>query len=255
MNNEIGEKYLPIGTVVMLKGGTKRAMITGFCSIAKEESNKVYDYSGCIYPEGYISSNQVCLFDHNQIEKVYHTGLIDEEEISFKGKLKTLIEQMQTNHNSSDINNSASVEPVMPNASETSELDPMAQPVMDVPVAPEVDPTTQPVMDIPVAPVVDPTTQPAMDVPVVPVVDPMAQPVMDVPVAPVVDPTTQPAMDVPVAPELDPMAQPVMDVPVAPVVNPMAQPVMDVPVAPVVDPMTQPVMDVPVAPEGTDTLI
>ncbi|HIR49231.1 MAG TPA: DUF4176 domain-containing protein, partial [Candidatus Faecimonas gallistercoris] len=25
------EKYLPIGTVVMLKGGKKRAMIIGFC--------------------------------------------------------------------------------------------------------------------------------------------------------------------------------------------------------------------------------
>ena len=30
---EIGEKYLPIGTVVMLKGGTKRVMISGFCAI------------------------------------------------------------------------------------------------------------------------------------------------------------------------------------------------------------------------------
>ena len=27
------KKYLPIGTVVLLKGGQKRLMITGFCSI------------------------------------------------------------------------------------------------------------------------------------------------------------------------------------------------------------------------------
>ena len=41
------EKYLPIGTVVMLKGGKKRAMIIGFCSIPQEDQSKMYDYSGC----------------------------------------------------------------------------------------------------------------------------------------------------------------------------------------------------------------
>ena len=195
MNNEIGEKYLPIGTVVMLKGGTKRAMITGFCSIAQEDSNKMYDYSGCIYPEGYISSNQVCLFDHSQIEKVYHTGLIDEEEISFKDKLKTLVEQIQINNNSSNnsssFDNNASVEPVMPDISVAPEVDPMSQPVMDVPVAPEVEPMSQPVMDIPVAPEVDPMSQPVMDISVAPEVEPMSQPVMDIRVAPEVEPMSQ----------------------------------------------------------------
>jgi hypothetical protein len=81
------DKFLPIGTVVMLKGGKKRAMITGFCSIADDNKEKMYDYSGCIYPEGYLSSNQVCLFDHSQIEKVYYLGLIDDEEKLFKAKL------------------------------------------------------------------------------------------------------------------------------------------------------------------------
>lgn len=84
------EKYLPIGTVVMLKGGTKRAMITGFASRTEKEPNKVFDYTGCLYPEGVISTNQVLLFDHNQIEKIYHIGLIDEEEKQFKEKLKKL---------------------------------------------------------------------------------------------------------------------------------------------------------------------
>ena len=74
------EKYLPIGTVVLLKGGRKRAMITGFCSVAQENQEKIYDYSGCVYPEGYLSSNQVCLFDHEQIDKIFFLGFEDEEE-------------------------------------------------------------------------------------------------------------------------------------------------------------------------------
>lgn len=87
----IPEKYLPIGTVVILKNGKKRTMITGFCAISQDNPEKVYDYSGCIYPEGFISSNQTLLFDHNQIEKVFYMGLIDEEETNFKKKLKEIM--------------------------------------------------------------------------------------------------------------------------------------------------------------------
>ena len=81
------EKFLPIGTVVMLKGGKKRAMITGFCSIPSEDKTKMYDYSGCIYPEGFISSSQTLLFNHDQIDKVFYLGLIDDEEKKLKEKL------------------------------------------------------------------------------------------------------------------------------------------------------------------------
>ena len=91
---EIGEKYLPIGTVVMLKGGTKRVMISGFCAIDGENVKNMYDYSGCVYPEGFLTSTQTCLFNHEQIEKVYHMGLLDdEEETNFNNKLKELVEK------------------------------------------------------------------------------------------------------------------------------------------------------------------
>lgn len=80
------KKYFPIGTVVSLKNSTKRIMIIGFCAI-EEKEEKVYDYSACLYPEGLISSKQILLFDHNQIDKVYHAGLICKEEEEFKKKL------------------------------------------------------------------------------------------------------------------------------------------------------------------------
>ena len=89
------EKYLPIGTVVLLKGGKKRAMITGFCSVAQENQDKIYDYSGCVYPEGYLSSNQVCLFDHDQIDQIFFVGFEDDEEKSFKEKLNTIVANLE----------------------------------------------------------------------------------------------------------------------------------------------------------------
>lgn len=89
--NEIREKYLPVGTVVLLKNGKKRIMVTGFC-VTPEGKNDAFDYCGCLYPEGFLSSNQNCLFNHNQIEKVFHMGLVDEEEIKFKEQLRSLID-------------------------------------------------------------------------------------------------------------------------------------------------------------------
>jgi len=81
------DKYLPIGTVCMLNGGTKRVMITGFCATPKEDKTKMYDYSGCIFPEGFLVSNQACLFNNDQIEKIYHMGLQDELHENFNKKL------------------------------------------------------------------------------------------------------------------------------------------------------------------------
>lgn len=93
---EMREKFLPIGSVVLLKGGTKKAMITGFCSIGDDDQNKVYDYSGCIYPEGYLSSDQICLFDHDQIEKIFFIGYEDEEQKDFMNTLQEVINDYQS---------------------------------------------------------------------------------------------------------------------------------------------------------------
>lgn len=89
--NEIKEKYLPIGTVVLLKGAKKRIMIIGFCIVPENDKNKMYDYLGCIYPEGSYDPKQGLMFNHDQIEKIYHMGLIDEEEENFKSKMNDLL--------------------------------------------------------------------------------------------------------------------------------------------------------------------
>lgn len=93
--NEKYPKYLPIGTVVLLKGGSKRVMIMGFCPMAESDKTKVYDYTGVLYPEGYLNPNQVCLFDHNQIDKIYCLGLSDEEEKKFKVELNKLADSLK----------------------------------------------------------------------------------------------------------------------------------------------------------------
>ncbi len=91
MNGQIGEKYLPVGTVVLLQNGTKRVMINGFCTMDANNPSRIFDYSGVLFPEGSLSSDQTLLFDHSQIVRVDHMGLQDDEEKTFKVKLKEIV--------------------------------------------------------------------------------------------------------------------------------------------------------------------
>ena len=67
-----------------------------------EKGEKMYDYIGCLYPEGMVSSDQTALFDHSQIEKIFYMGLVDEEEKLFKTKLKEALNQQNKNINTTN---------------------------------------------------------------------------------------------------------------------------------------------------------
>ncbi len=103
------DKFLPIGTVVLLKGGKKELMITGYCIFPNGEmyedgkktdgSGRMFEYGACVYPEGIISSEVIYGFDHSQIDKVCHLGYETDtsKELSevLNGGLKIYKEKMQ----------------------------------------------------------------------------------------------------------------------------------------------------------------
>ena len=60
-----------------------------------EENDTVYDYVGCLFPEGVVSSTQNCVFNHSQIGQVFHKGLEDDEEKAFKETLYKLIAEKE----------------------------------------------------------------------------------------------------------------------------------------------------------------
>ena len=88
--NKMPEKFLPVGTVVLLKNGKKEVMITSYCIFPNnteikdgqevKPTKKMYEYGGCIYPEGILDSNMVCAFDHHQIAKISHMGYKTEQQ-------------------------------------------------------------------------------------------------------------------------------------------------------------------------------
>ncbi len=77
------KNYLPIGSVVLLRGGEKRLVIIGRIQVM-EGSDKIYDYSGCLYPEGVMGQDSLYFFDQEDIEIIYFIGFQDQEELSYR---------------------------------------------------------------------------------------------------------------------------------------------------------------------------
>lgn len=82
-------KFLPIGSVVLLKDSRKRIMIVGVKQ-KQADSDKVWDYCACLYPEGILDPDKLFLFDAAQIERLYFIGLQDGEGLAFLDKLNNL---------------------------------------------------------------------------------------------------------------------------------------------------------------------
>lgn len=90
-------KYLPLGSIVLLKGGKRKIMITGYGMKIAEQKDKIYDYNACLYPEGTISSNKTLVFDHDQIETIFHIGYVDEDGKKFLETVKNKLDNYEQN--------------------------------------------------------------------------------------------------------------------------------------------------------------
>ena len=77
------QNLLPIGSVVLLKGGEKRLMICSRIQ-AREGSPLIYDYSACYYPQGITGPDQMFFFNRDAIEMVFFIGFQDPEELEFR---------------------------------------------------------------------------------------------------------------------------------------------------------------------------
>ena len=88
-------KILPLGSVVLLHNGTKKVMIIGYAMKTPENPDKVYDYCGCVFPEGVLRSDVTCVFNHNQIKEVCFVGYKNEESTNFVDNIVTLALQLQ----------------------------------------------------------------------------------------------------------------------------------------------------------------
>lgn len=84
------EELLPVGSVVLLKDGEKRLMISGVMQKDKHGRGKEYDYLGVLYPEGYMGKRYQYLFNHGDIAVIVFRGYEDAERVEFLSKLAAI---------------------------------------------------------------------------------------------------------------------------------------------------------------------
>jgi len=128
------EKYLPVGTVCLLKGGSKRVMIIGFGIRPNENPDIMYDYLGCLFPEGVVSLEQNMVFNHDQIENIIAKGFADEETEKFNVALKEAISKMDVKQAPSQVPQQPA--PVAPQAAPAAPQPAPAAPQAAQPAAP-----------------------------------------------------------------------------------------------------------------------
>ena len=75
--------FLPVGSVVRLKGIEKRLVVAGVFQVEANDETKIHDYVGNPYPEGFLGREGNILFDEGDIEEVCFRGYEDEERTEF----------------------------------------------------------------------------------------------------------------------------------------------------------------------------
>lgn len=101
----MNEKYLPLGSVVLLKKGKHCLSIIGFCLVVKNENNRQYDYSAVPYPEGFLGKDSVVCFDHEDIQEILSIGFSNDDEKKFKERLKKVSKMILADGDEKHISN------------------------------------------------------------------------------------------------------------------------------------------------------
>lgn len=81
---------LPIGSVVTLKNAEKSLMIIG---ILPQSEGQQYDYMAVLYPEGFLTPQEMFAFNHADIERVEFLGYMDLQYQAFRTGLADFLEE------------------------------------------------------------------------------------------------------------------------------------------------------------------
>lgn len=85
--------YLPLGSVVLLRGGVRKLVIIARGIEAMNNGNKFFfDYGGVMYPEGLIGDH-MAYFNHESVATVIHKGFSDADDQNMITNINTYLEE------------------------------------------------------------------------------------------------------------------------------------------------------------------
>ena len=91
---EILDRYLPLGSIILIKGNVKKLMIVARGVLAGQDSDKkLYDYGAVLYPEGLIDERLI-FFNNSDIYNVVSEGYSDSDDEIMNENIKNWIKEV-----------------------------------------------------------------------------------------------------------------------------------------------------------------
>ncbi len=81
------EKYLPLGTIIKIEQLDHDIMILGYLVKGMLKKDRIYDYMGCLYPEGVIATDNSIVFNHEDIKEILELGFVSSEQKKWNEKM------------------------------------------------------------------------------------------------------------------------------------------------------------------------
>lgn len=87
--------YLPLGSIVILKGGVQKVVICarGLVTMVTNPAG-FFDYGGAMYPQGIIG-DQILYFNHKDIAKVVFKGFTDDDDVMMTDNINEWFEKSE----------------------------------------------------------------------------------------------------------------------------------------------------------------
>ncbi|WP_323703664.1 DUF4176 domain-containing protein [Mammaliicoccus sp. Dog046] len=83
-----------IGSIVYLKGGSRKLMILNRGPIIETDDQKyIFDYSACVYPLGLVE-DEVYYFNEDNIDRVIFEGYSDVDEVRFQELYQDMLKDL-----------------------------------------------------------------------------------------------------------------------------------------------------------------
>ena len=93
------KQFLPLGSIVKLKESDAKLMIIGRSQLCEGIQ---YDYSAVMFPVGYTGSDQLFVFNNDDVDIMFYLGMQDLEEFAFRQALAEAEEEQLAGENTEE---------------------------------------------------------------------------------------------------------------------------------------------------------
>lgn len=92
-NNVDNIDFLPVGSVVIIKGNVRKIMVVARGVMTKiNDEMMLFDYGAVLYPDGLINE-KIIYFNHKDIHSVVFKGFEDSDEILMRENINNWIKE------------------------------------------------------------------------------------------------------------------------------------------------------------------